>query len=390
MRVHSFRSGRFVAIVWAIGALCTPVKADAQCSSVLTADLRAPLGITQSNLGNLLVSETGTTGTLHSGRLSIVGRDGVRRTLLDGLPSATNDVNEASGPSGILIRGRTLYVLIGIGDTIQVVTPGSPIRVGNPNPSSRIFSSILAIHLSANVERTAGGFSITTSDQQALANGEKLRLSTGGGDTMTIEVVANFPDYIPNPLPGVPNNVRGSNPFDLDLIGDQLFVTDGGRNLVWKVNINTGTFSPLAEFAPIANPTPVGAPIVEAVPTGIREFKGQLFVTLFRGFPFPPGTSVVQQINPNTGAQAPLFTGLRTAIDVLVSDDEPASVLVLQHASGPLLPPFSGPGSLTRLDAGGSNVVADCLARPTSMVRDERTNVIYITEYLTGRVVMVQ
>ena len=391
MRTHPFKSTRLVAIVWAIGALCAPVKADAQCSTVLTGNLRAPLGIAQSNLGNLLVSETGTVGTVHSGRISVVSRDGVRRTLLEGLPSATNDVGEASGPSGILMRGRTIYVLIGIGDTIQVAAPGSPFRVGNPNPSSPIFSSILAIHLSANVERTAGGFALTTDDQQTLANGGKLTLSSGAGDTITIEMVANFPDYIPNPVPGAPTNVRGSNPFDLELIGDQLFVTDGGRNLLWKANINTGAFAPLAEFAPIANPAlPVGPPTVEAVPTGIREFKGQLFVTLFRGFPFPPGTSVVQQVNPNTGAQAPIFTGLRTAIDVLVSDDDPASMLVLQHTSGPLLPPFSGPGSLTKFDSTGSDVIVACLARPTSMVRDERTGLIYITEYLPSRIIVVE
>ena len=107
--------------------------------------------------------------------------------------------------------------------------------------------------------------------------------------------MADFPDYIPNPLPTAPNNVRGSNPFDVELIGDQLYVTDGGRNLVWQADIHTSAFAPLAAFDPIPNPTGVGAPVLEAVPTGIREFEGQLFVTLFRGFPFPPGTSVVEQ-----------------------------------------------------------------------------------------------
>jgi hypothetical protein len=160
---------------------------------------------------------------------------------------------------------------------------------------------------------------------------------------------------------------------------------------VWKTDIHAGTFTPLATFAPIPNPTAVGAPILDAVPTGIHEFEGQLFVTLFRGFPFPPGISGVEQIDPNTGGHAPIVTGLRTAIDVLVTDegDERPSLLVLEHASGPLLPPFSGPGSLTQWQAAGRTVLANCLGRPTSMVRDERTGAIYITELVNGRVVVV-
>jgi hypothetical protein len=378
-----------LAITMAIGVTLSG-EAGAQCATEVIAGLRFPLGIALSNQNNILVSETGTTGVEHSGRISIVDKDGIRRTLLDGLPSATNDVNEPSGPAGLVMRGRTLYVAIGIGDTIQVVAPGSPVRVGNPNPASPIFSSVLAVHFSARVEKTTAGFSLTTADYDALANGQTLNLSNGGGDRITIELVADFPDYVPNPLPTAPNNVRGSNPFDVKLIGDQLYVTDGGRNLVWRADIHTNAVAPLAAFDPVPNPTGVGAPLLEAVPTGIREFEGQLLVTLFRGFPFPPGTSVVEQIDPDSGTHAPVLTGLRTAIDVLVGDDADTSLFVLEHASGPLLPPFSGPGSLTRRDATGSTVLANCLGRPTSMVRDEQNGLFYVTELVNGRLVKVQ
>ena len=250
------------------------------------------------------------------------------------MPSATNDVNDPSGPAGLVMRGRTLYLAIGIGDTIQVVAPGSPVTVANPNPASPIFSSVLAIHFSAHVEKTTAGFWLTAADYDALANGQTVNLSNGGRDQITIELVANFPDYVPNPLPTAPNNVRGSNPFDLELIGDQLYITDGGRNVVWQADIHTGAFAPLAAFDPVPNPTGVGPPVLEAVPTGIREFAGQLFVTLFRGFPFPPGASVVERIDPRTGVHAPVLVGLRSAIDVLVGDDDHTSLFVLEHASG--------------------------------------------------------
>ena len=387
----TIRRGAATIAILASGILgATDARAQATCTTPLTSGLKFPLAIVQTNQRNLLVSETGEHGVLHSGRISMVSTDGIRRTLVDGLPSATNDVNEPAGPAGLVMRGRTLYVAIGIGDTILPVGT-TPVRIGNPAPASRLFSSVLAMHFSAHTERTTTGFDLSVADQESLADGQTVRLADSAGNKLTIELVANFPDYVANPTPTAPANVRGSNPFDLELIGDQLYVTDGGRNLVWKADIHTGSAEPLATFPPIANPTPVGAPVIEAVPTGIREFEGQLFVTLFRGFPFPPGTSVVEQIDPATGAHAPAVSGLRTAVDVLFADDgEHAAPVVLQHASGPLLPPFSGPGSLTRLDGSLTTVLANCLGRPTSMVRDEHSGVFYITELVGGRVVMVR
>ena len=112
-------------------------------------------------------------------------------------------------------------------------------------------------------------------------------------------------------------------------------------------------------------------------------------VALFRGFPFPPGVSVIEQIDPDTGVHAPVLAGLRTVIDVLPGDDEHPSLFVLEHGSGPLLPPFSGPGSLTLRHAAGSRVLAGCLGRSTSMVRDEHSGAFYITELVHGRIVRI-
>jgi hypothetical protein len=387
MHDHAMGVGRVLAAALAIGVALSG-EARAQCGTQVTAGLRFPLGIALSNQNNLLVAESGTAGVLHSGRISIVDVEGGRRTLLDGLPSATNDLNEASGPAGLVMRGRTLYVAIGIGDAIQAVAPGSPVRIANPNPASPIFSSVLAVHFSADIERTTEGFSLTPADYDTLARVHKVRLSSGA-DQIVIQLVTDFPDYVPNPLPTAPDNVRGSNPFDLAIIGKRLYASDGGRNLVWETDLLTGASRSLAVFDPVPNPTGVGAPMIEAVPTGIREFEGQLLVALFRGFPFPPGTSVVEHVDPATGAHAPVLAGLRAAIDVLPGDEEHPSLFVLEHGSGPLLPPFSGPGSLTRRDAAGSTVLANCLGRPTSMARDERTGAFYITEIVNGRVVKI-
>ena len=92
-------------------------------------------------------------------------------------------------------------------------------------------------------------------------------------------------------------------------------------------------------------------------------------------------------VDPESGAQSPLITGLKTAIDVLAfNGGDDTDHLVLQHASaGPF---FGSPGVLLRFATPSSapTVVANCFTRPTSMVLDEKTGMVYITEF-AGRVV---
>jgi hypothetical protein len=389
-------SARLSLTLVAATVLLAGVEARAQCPvTELTSGLQTPLGITQSNEGNLLVSETGIRVS-NTGRISIVDPGGNRRTLLDGLPSGIDVVGGTSGPASLYMRGRTLYAVIGAGDsTLAGPFPGT--ELGNPNPSSPIFSAVLAIHFSANVEKSTTGFTLSLSDHQALADGAQVTLSNGNGDEITIKLIANFPNFTLEPRPFFQDNVRSSNPFDLVAVGDQLYVTDGSQNSVWKVDINTGAFSVLTTFPPIPNPffnpTPpppsVGPPVIDAVPTGIAYSDGQLLVTLFRGVPFPPGTSVVEQVDPLTGSHTPFITGLKTAIDVLpIRQGGDTDYLVLQNASAGLF--FDSPGLLLRFETPGGppTVIADCLTRPTSMTLDEKTGTLYVTE-LGGRVVAI-
>ncbi|MCA1563372.1 MAG: ScyD/ScyE family protein [Acidobacteria bacterium] len=232
---------------------------------------------------------------------------------------------------------------------------------------------------------------LSTADQTALANGETATLSNGRGDRIQIELVTNFPDYVQRT--DIPTLVRGSNPFALVVAGNQLYVTDGGRNLVWAVDIRRGTHTALTEFPPVTNPlfgvpNLPGGPTVEAVPTGIAYVDGQLLVALLRGLPFPPNTSTVMQVDPSTGAQVPFISGLKTAIGVIETKDRgDVDYLVLQHSSGGG-PFFGGPGVVLRFESPGSasSELANCLTRPSSMVFDEKTGTLYVAE-IGGRVV---
>ncbi len=357
--------------------LLATAKASAQCTELI-AGLHEPLGSALTNRGNLLVSESGT-GAQGSGRISIVDPSGNRRTLLDGLPSAL-----------IFMSGRTLYVAMGVGDVVIAgPCPGSD-RPNPSGPSSPIFSSVLAIQFSATVERSTTGFTLTPADEQALADHQTVTLSNDSGQ-ITIRMVANFPDYVPFPIPCFPDNVQHSNPFQLVAVEDTLYVTDGGRNLAWAVNLLTESFSPLVAFPDIPNPLypALGGPFLQAVPTGIAAFDDQLLVTLFRGAPFPTGVSTAEQIDPTTGGDTPLITGRTDAIGILPMKTRSAtSYLVLQYASaGPF---FQGPGLVLRFDdpASPPMVIANCLTHPTSMTLNERTGKLYVTEE-AGRVVAI-
>ena len=397
-RLTSRTASLTLVIAAGAGLATLAPPAAAECTE-FAAGLLRPLGITQSNRDNLLVAEAGTA-TPNNGRVSIVDPAGTRRTLIEGLPSGISyEANAPSGPTGVFLRGRTLYIAIGVGDAVSP-GPSQGTARPNPNPSSPLLSSILALQFSAAVEKNTQGFSLTPADHQTLAAGQPVTLSNAAGETARIEMIVNFPDFTSAPLPQDPDNVRNTNPFALLALGDRLFVTDGGQNLIWRVDLSARAFSTLTAFDRIPNPQfnpnppppSLGGPFLEAVPTGITYADGQLIVTLFRGFPFPSGTSTVMSVDPVTGSQIALINGLKTAIralPIIADDDQSAATkyLVLQHASGPVQTP---PGLLLLFDnpATEPTTLASCLTAPVSMILDPQAGTLYITE-LGGRIVTI-
>jgi hypothetical protein len=389
--IHQLGRAIISMIVVASGSLTAAAASASDDCIVLTDGLRAPIGSVLTKHGNLLVSETGIADVPASGRISIVSPDGKRRTLLDGLPQGTNAAGgDASGPNSLSMRGRTVYVAIGQGDAVILgPVPGSALP--NPNVSSPIFSSILAIHLDAAVEQKTAGFTLTEQDQMELAGGERVVLSNGGGDRITIEVVVDFPDYESEPLPTLPGNVRNSNPFDVIAVKDSLYVTNGGLNRLVQVDRASGAYATLVQFDRIPNlPGAAGPPSVESVPTGIAYFNGELLVALFSGAPFLPGVSRIKAVDPVTGDQADFITGLRTAIDIRpLRHRGDVDYLVLENNFAPV-PDFPPTGAAIRFfetpDGPGTSVGNCSLDRPTSISLDKKSGVLYVTELLLGTV----
>jgi hypothetical protein len=243
---------------------------------------------------------------------------------------------------------------------------------------------VLAIHFSAAVENTITGFTLSSANQQALANGQELNFGKKGGG-VRVELVANLPDYVSAPLPFFPSNVRHSNLYGLTGIGNRLYVVDAGLNAVHEIDIGTGESSILTVFPPIPNPLPFGPPLIEAVPTNIRVYGNQLLVTLLRGFPFPPNTAQVMAVDPHTGTSSPFISGLTSAIDVLPNN---GGFLTLEISTNLLT---GQPGRLQYWSspAGPPTVISNCLIGPSSMVYDQSTGTLFVTEIFTGRIIQI-
>jgi hypothetical protein len=359
-------------------------------TSVLVGGLLSPTKVIQTPLGNFLVSENGT-GAPNTGRVSIVDPEGNRRTLLDGLPSGIDHTGGRSGTSGLWLRGRTLFVVNGLGDvTFAGPLPGT--EMANPHPSSPIFSSVLEVHFSTAVEERTSGVVLSLADHQALKNGKELTLNDADGQKITLRLVVDFPDYAPEPMPSFPANVRHCNTYGIVAEGQYLYVIDAGFNSIRKVDIASGAWETLVAFPRTPNPSPIGKRLIENVPTSIHPAGDQLWVTLLSGAPsFLPGYSQVWQVDPQSGAAGPVVGGLSSAIDVLplAEDQARESLLTLEYD---LHFPASGPGRLQSFvtPASAPAVVSACLVTPTSMVYDMNSGQLVIAELGTGQLVLLR
>jgi hypothetical protein len=363
-----------------------------QTPQIVASGLLRPAKIIQSPLGNYLVAEAGTTAAQNSSRVSILDAAGNRRTLIDGLPSAVTAFGDSSGASGLYLRGRTLFTSIGEGNpTLPGPIPRT--EIVNPNPASPIFSCVLAITFSANVEKETTGIHLTVPDHQALKAGEQLLRFDAEGQKITIELVVDFPDYVPEPVPALATNVRHSHPYGVVADDNYLYVVDGGYNRVHKAEIASGTFATLVSFPNVPNPLfgIIGGPTMEIVPDSIHWNGDQLIVSLLSGFPFPAGTSQVVGINPQTGVRTPLIAGLSSSVDVLPlrQDDETVGFLALEYSLAHLA---GAPGRLRLFDASGtsSTTLATGIATPGCMVYNRKAGQVVIGLINGGQLISIQ
>ena len=367
-------------------ALAIAPPALGQQATTFATGLQAPIKIHLTPVGNLLVAEGGTGP--NTGRISLVSRTGVRRTIVDGLPSGINlDGAQPApiGPTGLEIVADILYVTIGSGDE-AIPGPTQGTVIANPNASSPILSSLLRIHI-GSVDASAGNFHLTPAQHAAIKNGAEVILTNTQGETLRISLVVDFPDIAT--IPGSDVGIAGANPFGVVAFGSLLYVIDAALNRIQRVEPVTGAVTTLTTFSQITNPlAPVGPPFIDAVPTSIRVSAGQFLVSMLTGFPFPPGSAFVSRVDPATGSPTTLLSGRTSATDVLASESTPTRYFVLEFSTNMNA---GAPGQLLFFESATSapQIVAAPLITPTSMALDSLTREIFVTEFGPGRIMRV-
>lgn len=380
-----------VSLALAVLFAASASSASAQCpTTFFTAGLKAPTEIILTPAGNLLVAEAGDAP--NTGRISLVDRDGNRRTIIDGLPSGIAE--GPSGPSGLFLRGRTLFISIGAGNNVLPgPVPGT--EMANPTPSSPLFASVLSVQFNASVEETTEGFALTLDDHFDLKAGERLRLVNSRNERLTVEMAVDIRDFTYEFRPEFANNVRASNPFGLVAMGNTLFIVDASQNVIYEAKSRTRGEEPrvAVTFQRRRNPLPFGPPFIDPVPDSLRLMGKQLVVTTLTGFPFPQGGAEVIRINRTNNSQTVLFGGLTAAIDALPVEDSSGRThfFTLEFSANMLSDP-AAPGRLRHFAGPGAQPVtlADCLISPSGLAYDASTGTLYIAEIFTGRIMKIQ
>jgi hypothetical protein len=289
-----------------------------------TSGLQLPQRLLFTPRGNLLVSEGGTPQP-NTGRVSVVDRQGNRRTLLSQLPTGLAHATNPIGPTGMALDGRTLYLLIGEGDIFLDRLPAS--YDFNPDgPSSPIFSSLLRIQFNRDIDDIQGEFAISAVDQWALIDGYDVNLRGQAGEQATVQLLTAFRQVHRNVLGGI-LRVRPSNPYAIvfDPAGRTLYVNDASAETISRIDPTTGRLLTLFRFEPFIRSTPAGPTYVDTVPTGMCLSGGNLVIGNLTGGLFPEGEAALRLFNPNSRRMQMMAENFTMVSDIACSGAGPGS-----------------------------------------------------------------
>ena len=345
--------------------------------------LKAPTKVILTPAGKLLVAEAGDGA--NSGRVSIIDRAGVRRTLLDGLPAGFDRRHRPSGPSGLDLKGRTLYISIGEGDGLADVLRNGVVPV--PRPSSPILSAVLSVRLAPGYEDLDEGFVLQRLDHDILAHGSDVVLRNGQGAEARVSLVTDIPNFIIDPERGI----LGANPFGIAHDGERLYVVDPGLNRVWTVDPSIGSVPTFAELAPVVNPPGIFPHFVNPVPTNIHKYGTSFLVSLFADYPFAMGGTEVRKLDLRGGTETSFIAGLSTAVDALAVAiaGGHTQFFVLEYSTNMKA---GAPGRLLVYVSrkAAPQVLVDGLDGPMSVAVNAATGDVFVVNNRTGDIIRTQ
>lgn len=252
----------FFLIYIAAGCRNPAMNPTPKVSTVITG-LEVPMGIETDQRGDIWVAETGTAK--NDGKVVVVTKNHGMFQAYDAivnLSSIKNALsNEDEGPAHLLLDHNMLFVLAG--DYLYSV------NLANFKPGD------------------------------APLDGSKLPFEDIGSWVRSQNIVT-------------PND---SHPYDLTKGPDgKLYITDAGANAIIRRNAKDN-YTILAKFPNFPNPTQVGPPVIQRVPTGIIWDGHEFLVTTLTGFPFVPGQAVIYKVSI-MGNVSVCSQGLSTLVDI--------------------------------------------------------------------------
>ena len=211
--------------------------------TTIASGLVSPMGLETDANGNIWVCETGTAA--NDGKVVIITPSGEVHDAIVNLASISNAASgETEGPAHLLFDNGTLYILAGnylYKANVSHFMPGDTPLDAASIPYEDI-----------------GSFSLS------------------------------YP-YV--------NDANDTHPYNLTKGPDgDLYISDAGANAIIHRK-GAGNYSVLAELPDVANPTPVGAPQVQCVPTSIFYNGHDFLVTTLLGFPFPSGSALIYKVS---------------------------------------------------------------------------------------------
>ena len=301
--------------------------------TTVASGLVVPMGIETDNNGNIWVSEGETVN--NDGKVVVIKPNGMKYDAIINLSAFVNkNSGQPQGTSHILRDGGTLYVL--------------------------------------------SGNYLYTVDVSHFKPGDKPLDAT----TLPYEDIAAFVYSYP-----FTNDANDSHPYNLTKGPDgDLYISDAGANAIIHRKAK-GVYSILAEVPGIANPTPVGPPAIQAVPTSILYDGHDFLVTTLLGFPFPSGNAMIYKVS-TSGNLSVYQQGFTTLVD-LAQGNYPEH-LAVQYASS--FNPATGfapnSGSLVWVNGSTIKQLAGGLNMPVG-IKQVNNHTWYVTSMGDGTVLKV-
>lgn len=284
--------------------------------TTLATGLVGAIGVETDASGRVFVSEQGTGA--NDGRVSEVTPDGNVTPIVTGLYSYKRPDNELDATDHLLVADGMLYILNAKG----------------------LYTLNLA--------------SIKTGNAPIAAS------------SLTPELIQQFViDYT------FAQDTGESHLYNMTLGPDgAIYFTDAAANAIIRRS-KTGQLSVVTAVPGIANPTPVGPPSIQSVPTGITYDSQQFAVSTLLGFPFPAGKAIVYRMDL-TGKTSVFQQTFNSLVDI--ENDGAGNYLVLEFATFGAQGFTPKTGRLLRARGTSSDLIFDKLNMPTDLkVADNHT-----------------